>query len=91
MLRLLPSELNIISGWAESALHRHGIPLPEEDELLKKIKKGGGFTPLAFEEYELEVILIWADESQRSHFSPGTFVLEPEQKLIDKINQYLNR
>ena len=91
MLRILPSELSIISGWAEDALHRHGIPLPEEEELLTKIKRGSGFTPLGFEVYELEVILIWADESQRGHFSPGSFILEPEQKLIDKINQYIHR
>jgi hypothetical protein len=91
MFQLLPSELKIVEGWAESALHRHGIPLPEEEDILNKIKKAGGFRSVAFEDHELEIVLIWADEGVRGRYSPGKFILEPEKNLIDKIRQYMLR
>lgn len=91
MLQLLPTEVGIVQGWAETALHRHGIPLPEEEDLLNKIKKTGSFRSIRLNDVELEVILIWADEGTRSHFGPGKFILDTEQKLIDRIHQYLSR
>ena len=91
MFQLLPSELKIVQSWAESALHRHGIPLPEEQVILSKIQRAAGLRTVGFEDHELEIILIWADEGTRSHYSPGKFILEPEQKLIEKIRQYIQR
>jgi len=91
MLQLLPSELTIARGWAATALKKHGIPLPEEQEILNKIKKAGDYKSTFFNDYELEVILMWADDSMKGHYGGNLYILEPEQKLVDKIHQYVFR
>ena len=91
MLQLLPSELTIIEGWAATSLRKHGIPLPEENEILNKIKKTGSSKSMFFKNYELEVMLMWADESIKNHYGGSSYIMDPEKKLIDKIHQYVHR
>ncbi|MGD9899724.1 MAG: hypothetical protein AB7T22_11430 [Calditrichaceae bacterium] len=89
MFRLLPSEVDIVRGWSENALKKHGIPMPQEDALLKKISRPAGGTGLILGRAELELILDWAEENIRSHYGPTKFILEPEELLLKKIDDFL--
>jgi len=90
MLQLLPSDIMIVKGWVSTAMKKHGIPLPEEQEIINKINKAGSFRSAGFEDFELEVILMWAEQSMKSHHGGSTFIMEPEQRLVNKIHQHLS-
>ncbi|MGD9900874.1 MAG: hypothetical protein AB7T22_17245 [Calditrichaceae bacterium] len=91
MLRLLPSEVDIVRGWSENALKKHGIPMPQEEALLKRIDRPVARTGMAFGRVELEIVLDLAEQNIRSHYGPTQFILEPEELLIKKIEDFLER
>lgn len=91
MFRLLPSEADIVRGWSENALKKHGIPMPREAALLKKNDRPAPGAGPALGREELELILDWAEQNIRSHYGPTRFILEPEQLLLEKIEDFLRR
>ncbi|MGD9487765.1 MAG: hypothetical protein AB7W47_07065 [Calditrichaceae bacterium] len=91
MFRLLPSEVDIVRGWSENALKKHGIPMPQEEALLKRISHPVTGAGLVLGRVELELALDWAEQNIRSHYGPAQFILEPEELLIKKIKDFLER
>jgi hypothetical protein len=86
MLTLTPTEIRVLRVWAESG---EKSPFPKESSLARRIKESGSSYDLKFSGKELEIIRHWSDTISRGHHGTDQFLLEQEEKLLIKIEAYL--
>jgi hypothetical protein len=86
MLTLTARELEIILIWAEAA---KDSPFPQEIRLYRRIATSAG-RPLRITRPEAEMIVYWAEQDTRGRRGGAWYLLENEQKLIDKIQNFLS-
>jgi hypothetical protein len=86
MLNLTPTEMRVVKVWSEKGA---SSPFPQEMGLLSRIKSNVSNREMQLNRKELEIVLHWADLETKGHHGTDRFLLEQEQLLLDKIENYL--
>jgi hypothetical protein len=86
VLTLTPTEVRVLRVWAESG---EKSPFPKESTLAKHIRESSSYHELKFNVKELEIILHWSEMISRGHHGTDQFLLDQEEKLLTKIEAYL--
>ena len=86
MLNLTPSEVRVLSIWAERG---ESSPFPQEVALFKRVKNNISLRDMSLSAKELEVVLHWADQETKGHHGTDRYLLEQEELLLNKIETYL--
>ncbi len=87
MLNLTSSEVRVLRVWAERG---EESPFPQEMALVRRIKKNIANRNMDFTAKELAVVLHWADKETRGHHGMDRYLLEQEDLLLNKIENYLD-
>jgi hypothetical protein len=88
MLNLSAEELKIVRHWSENA---ETSPFPQETLLVNRLRQNPSYHGMFFNRKELEIVLHWADEETRGHYGTERYLLEEENKLLNKIEDFLNK
>ena len=86
MLTLTPNEVRVLHVWAEKGVNS---PFGQEATLAKRIMSVTANREMKFSVKELNIILHWAELETKGHHGMDQFLLEPEHKLLGKIESYL--
>jgi len=86
MLTFANHEIKIIKGWSEKA---EGSPFPQEINLLIRLSRAQFARTLTLTKIEVDIVKHWADQETKGHFGTEKYLLEPEFKLLEKIENYL--
>ena len=87
MLSLTASEVKVLSIWAERGA---SSPFPQEIALYNRVKNNLSHREMSLSAKELEVVLHWADQETIGHRGTDRYLLEQEELLLNKIENYLN-
>jgi hypothetical protein len=87
MLSLTPSEIRIIRVWAEKG---EASPFPQEKSLLNRIMSNLSGREMKLTARDLEIVLHWAELETKGHHGSDQYLLEQEERLINKIESYLS-
>lgn len=87
MLSLTASEVKVLSIWAEKGA---SSPFPQEIALYNRVKNNIALREMSLSAKELEVVLHWADQETLGHHGTNRYLLEQEESLLNKIENYLN-
>ena len=87
MLSFSSSEIRVICVWAEEG---ESSPFPREKALLGRIKGNLSDREMKLTARDLEIVLHWAELDTKGHHGSDQFLLEHEEKLINKIESYLS-
>ncbi len=88
MLNISSSELRVIHVWAEKG---ESSPFPQEIALLTRLKRNVSNRDMKMNAKELEVVLHWAEMETKGHHGMDQYLLQQEELLINKIEQYFNK
>ena len=87
MLNLSSSEIRVIRIWAEKG---EASPFPREKSLLGRIISNLSSREMKLTARDLEIVLHWAELDTKGHHGSDQYLLEQEEKLINKIESYLS-
>lgn len=87
MLSLSSSEIRIIRVWGEKG---ETSPFPQEKALLERIISNISNREMKLTARDLGIVLHWAELETKGHHGPDQYLLEQEEKLINKIESYLS-
>ena len=87
MLNLSSSEIRIVKAWSEKA---ESSPFPQEKSVVNRLKRNFSDRQMSFSLKELQVILHWAEQDSKGRYGTGQYLLDHEEKLLARIESYVN-
>jgi hypothetical protein len=87
MLSLSSSEIRVLRVWAEKG---EASPFPQEKALLGRIISNLSNREMKLTARDLEIVLHWVELNTKGHHGSDQYLLEQEEKLINKIESYLS-